>query len=244
MTFHLRMLQETTDGGAEGGGTPSPEAPSGWYTAPESHEVLSQFESVEALKSRLAPTAEDPPEVWSEFYGRLGRPESPAEYDLSVPLPEELADFGMNDTEKAKWAETFHSLGLSQSHVSKLLEVRADMVKTFAEEAKQQQEAQKKEDETNLKELYGSKLGVKQKQIQEFVEKTLSQKMPEVGEIFKANGDLISNPYMFQLLDYMNELVNPTNIPPAVPSTGKTSATSKQAEYLRQVAATGRIPII
>jgi RecG-like helicase len=133
---------------------------------------------------------------------------------------------------------------MTQAHVSKLLEARADMIKSFAEEAKQEHEAKKKEEETKLKELYGSKLGVKQKQVQEFVDKSLGQKLPEVAEILKANGDLISNPYMFQLLDYMNELVNPTNIPPAVPATGTSGVKNDKAAFLEQVAKTGRIPVI
>jgi hypothetical protein len=213
------------------GGAPAPES-GGWYTAPESADLLGKFESADALKGRLVPDTEASEEEWGGFFNTLGRPATPAEYGFDVG--EEFKDFALSDDEKGAWAPEFHKLGLTASQADGLVKTYAQITKQQNEALAQQQAEQTKAQEEYIAKLYGSGVEAKVQELSKFNTDVLSVKLPEVAKILTENPEYLKNGFTMQILDYLKNVVQPANTAPAVRPSGTAKPANSEMSELRQ----------
>lgn len=102
-------------------------------------KVVESYRNLEAKigDSLRAPADDASSEEWGEFYGRLGRPETPAGYEFQ--LPEGLGeDFPYDGESAVRFAEWAHQAGLSARQAQSLHDMYVrDMGERFAHEAQQ-----------------------------------------------------------------------------------------------------------
>lgn len=90
------------------------------------------------------------PEEWGEFYGRLGRPESPDYYDLPQPEGMEI------NPDMTNWYKQMaHEIGLNPTQASKLYESYNQFLANFEQSTAVDQEAYVQQVETDLRREFG-----------------------------------------------------------------------------------------
>lgn len=100
------------------------------------------------------------PEEWAEFYGKLGRPESPEKYEVKSPeMPKEMG-LGEWDSETVKgFLKEAHAAGLSTKQAQRLMDWYGGYLITAADRQTQQAAEQKKATETTLRKEWGAAYG-------------------------------------------------------------------------------------
>lgn len=162
----LAALDEDTRKTAEAKGWKSPADPIKSY-----NDLFKDYSRKTA--NSLTPPAEDaPPEAWSEFYNKLGRPEAPDGYEYKLPegVPEDLP-YDQNLAAQSKaWA---HEAGLTPKQAQAL----HDRFAVFqAENFKAHQEAMAQDVErahAALVKEWGDPASVEYKRNQELANRTL-----------------------------------------------------------------------
>lgn len=130
------------------------------------------------------------PEQWSEFYQKLGRPESAEKYDIQRP---EVPDGVQYDEALEKWfRETAHKSGITQKQAKALFEdytkFSLERVSAQGAEAQQQQEsraAEIKKGIDTIKQEHGDKypamIDAAQKAVKQFGGEELANHLNETG---------------------------------------------------------------
>jgi hypothetical protein len=144
----------------------------GWQTRltdPVLHEdkTLQSFKNLEGLAKSYVhvrkqvpldkiaiPTEKSSQLEWDEFWKAGGRPETPQDYNLTVPddLPE-----GLYTKERlAEAQEVFHKIGLSAKQAAALMEYDQNLAKGFLQAQEQQRLMQREESKNKLLQLWGN----------------------------------------------------------------------------------------
>lgn len=154
---------------AESAAETTPAAGAGWRDGfsedLKGHPGLEKFQNSEALaksylelesaysKRQGIPGADDPPEVWKQFYISAGCPETADGYDFNgFEVPALLADIWDGDLQSGM-VEDMHALGVSQKQARGIIEAFAKrqetqyqgVLKTLEENRAETREALKKE---------------------------------------------------------------------------------------------------
>ena len=123
--------------------------------------TIAQFKDVESLAKTVVhqqkqmgsriplPKTDD---EYKELYGKLGRPDEPAGYEMKVP---EGMDAYFNDNIMGEFRNVAHNIGLSQNQVNALMEYQANMVTAEIDNQPSILAAQKEETESVLKQEWG-----------------------------------------------------------------------------------------
>ena len=228
-----------TNPGTPAEGAPPTEgaAPTPWFQAEgvDLSAHLSQFESAEAFTNRLEattiPSVDAPGDVWGEFYNKLGRPESVAEYQWNYGegLPEE---FKFGEEAQAEIFETFHKQGITASQAEALSSLWGRITEGDIAYSKEQQAAEATNLSNLAKEWWGAdKVEQSQQEAAAFFEGTLQEEVPHVYDILKDQPDVVNNPVFQELLRFAAKAYAPGGTQPAIPSTGPTPNLSPQEAY-------------
>ena len=123
--------------------------------------TIAQFKDVESLAKTVVhqqkqmgsriplPKTDD---EYKELYGKLGRPDEPAGYEMKVP---EGMDAYFNENIMGEFRNVAHNIGLSQNQVNALMEYQASMVTAEIDNQPSILAAQKEETESVLKQEWG-----------------------------------------------------------------------------------------
>jgi hypothetical protein len=181
--------------------------PSWHYQIPKAlqgNEILSKYASNGDALQRLVdlegkadrtitvPQQDATPEERAAFYKRLGRPESPAGYELTVP--KELADSGAIPADYSKQlAERAHAAGLTKAQAQTLF--KEDVAR--AQEILKQQRAARAEQERQWNAQLLDSVGGDEDALQQKVARSRRafrvMGSPELGELFDKVG-ISTNP--------------------------------------------------
>lgn len=216
--------------GAETQATPS-EQP--WYSSTEALKPLERFQSPEEFTKALVPGEEATPEEWGAFYNGLGRPETPAEYDLTLDIPDDLKSFAPSENEMGQWAEAFHEAGITQAQAKRLMENVPKILEDGRGEFQAAQEQYSKAQMDYLSQYYGdeTKAQAAITEVESVIDNVLVKKFPDVAEALKADKNYYVNSIATPLIQYIGKLVKPQEILPGVPATQSVATKEPTIDY-------------
>ena len=190
--------------------------------------VLSEFKTLKTLeKTRqdqglvAVPTEESSDDERNAFYNKLGRPETPAEYSMATPenFPESLE---ISDERMAKFAQTAHSLGLTQQQVDGIYALHNQF--TVEEYAKIQQN----EDQVLgsnlqiLENMWGKESSVEFKQKHAQAERAFNFVAdPELTRMFQQNRVLATHPSVMEVLSRIGGHLTEDQVPSIAGTTSR-----------------------
>lgn len=193
---------------------------SDWRTAiPEEirdHKSLSHIGDIGALAKSyvhaqqmigadkvVLPSKSATPDEWSEFYQRIGRPETPEGYQLQLNNIQEGIE---PNQEVLDWfKQTAHQAGMTPQQAQHMLDSYNQMTSQTVEMSQQQYESRVAEVETELKREYGEafddKLAIANGVLAEFGN-------PDIAEVQLADGTLLGdNPEIIRMLASMGSYI-------------------------------------
>lgn len=152
----------------------------------------------------VLPNEKSTPEQWNEFFGRLGRPESPDKYGLTKDgLPEGLT---VDDDYLKSLSGAFHEAGLSAAQAKKVFDaMNAYAAKNFTDSTTQEQ-MQMTQAMENLRKEFGSAFDARidgarravatflDEQSREFLQNSGLDGHPEMVRIFAEIGAKLGEP--------------------------------------------------
>lgn len=134
---------------------------------------------------------DDTKEAWDAVYSKLGRPESPDQYNL-----EAYKDMAQPEALKP-WAEKLHGLGLNQRQVDGILGEFFGSAKTAQETASKETEARFQQWGEQVKQEYGLAVDRKLDAAVNLVEKTVG---PDGIKLMEDHPEVFRNPTVVKLL--------------------------------------------
>lgn len=145
---------------------------------------------------------------WSSVYNKLGRPEAPGDYDLT--LPDEANDEFIN------WfKETSHGAGLSEKQAQQFATAYAEFMDTATVFDDATIEQKRTEAEQAMRQEIGRDFDVKLKQVNnlmsEFDVPDLSEQLMADGSLLGDNPDMMR--FFFQINDYLREQIGEDRLP-------------------------------
>jgi hypothetical protein len=213
---------------------PEAYAEKGWASKIKTQDDL--FKQIDNLDSmvgkRQTPGDDAPDEEWDEFFGKIGKPESPDKYELSEPEgidPEVIPqDF------RSKAQKIMHESGLTQKQANKLYQkfLQAEM-----ESAGQTKEAyaahQKQLDEqfdSITTELFGDKFEEASARVQNVIKDTVPEKLvPYLQSLSETNPQALASVIALTdgLLKQIDNIKSEYGAEDSLGSGGQTQATNK-----------------
>lgn len=141
--------------------------------------LLKTFDNAQSLigkKTVGIPTQEDPPEKWSEFYNKMGRPESPDNYEFEkvempegINLPEEMSE---------SFRKVLHDAGLTQTQAKQLKKAYDENMLEQYQKLKADQDAQFEEMNNEFESMLDKHFGDRKDEAAERVNKLLADHAP------------------------------------------------------------------
>lgn len=184
-------------------------------------DVFGELKNLKAVQANreangmlILPAADAPPEAWNDVYTKLGKPASPAEYELARPegLPEGL-DF--SDEMLGEYATVAHELNLTKAQAQKLMEWKnsKDMEQYASFEAAK--EATLEGNLAQLEELWGGKQdSPKFAENHKAATKAFNAVADQgLAEKFKADPFLASNPIVMETLARLGKMMSDDTVP-------------------------------
>jgi hypothetical protein len=194
-------------------------------------DVFSKYKELNQLQTArdtngLIPMIGDnsAPEQIQAFYERLGKPKSPAEYDLQAPedLPEGL-DY--SDERAAEFAKFAHENHLTKNQTQALFGWYHNMLKSSFSEYAQSQEDALVSNLTQLEQVWGGPQGSDKfaQNHQNAMRAFNAVADPDIAAAFKADPMLASNPLVLTVLSRLGAKMAPDSVPSVTASvpTGK-----------------------
>lgn len=140
--------------------------------------------------SYRVPTEESPPEEWSEFYDRIGRPESPDKYEYAKPELPNGVEYDENI--QKSFLEEAHAKGLTQDQVKFALDFHNKYVSDQVIDQHRNQEMDRTTSEAELKKRWGPQfyeqnVSVAQRGMNAFVDEKTAQALSNKGYLNDPN---------------------------------------------------------
>jgi hypothetical protein len=143
-------------------------------------------------------------------------PDSPDKYEIKVDFGKDFPDANMDEETKIGWQSTFHKAGLTQAQVDNLTEYHTALMLPHLEAMRDAAKAQVETEQKYVKDLFGTKLETVTKSATAMVNTVVAKHSPELAKQLTDSPQLVSNPYVLQLLNIINNTVNPSTVAPAV----------------------------
>ena len=155
---------------------------------------ISKFTELEALAKSyvnatrmigqdkiVVPNKNSTEEVWEEAYAKLGRPETPDQYNLKI----ESDVVKMDDSAIKSFAEQSHKLGLNSKQAEGILDFYKNNMEGIAQQSKIDTETSQAQSEQLLRQEWGRDFDAKVKQAGAIAKANIN---PEVLDMTLSNG--------------------------------------------------------
>lgn len=173
----------------------------------KTNEILDQYEDITSLakahldlldgkSTEFAVPDEDDAEAWNDLFGKLGRPETPKDYQTDMDLPDEAND---------SLRQVAHEIGLTQKQFGKFAEIVGQASNTQKEIDAILYKGTSKECEQSLKAEFGTNYDAKINYMKRGVELALPKDLrnvlsklghlnnPAIAKAFIAVGELAAD---------------------------------------------------
>lgn len=154
-------------------------------------EFLNKLKSIDDVV--VKPTSDDPSER-EEFLNKLGRPESPDQYDFNEVVDPNIVQHPDVSAELDTFKNIAHEIGITKEQANKLVDMRMQTLKEHTESQKQQVEEAKQELRGMWGQDYENRMNIAKQ-----TAKLYSEKYPDAMTDL-INGPTGSNPAFINML--------------------------------------------